>query len=399
MNNFTSNIINCLLNNKNIETAIEELFRVELENAINELLKYELTAFLQYEKYDRAGFNSGNSRNGYYDRDFDTRYGKLHLVIPRDRNGEFSSPLVPKYERRGQSTEDLVLKLYQTGLTNDEIATIIEALYYQKYSKTTISNITDQVIVNIDKFKSRSLSKQYAVIYLDSTYTSVRRDTVEKEAIHIALGITMEGHKEILGYLIAPNESCVVWDELLKDLQSRGLEQVLLFVTDGLSGIEDTISNNYPQADIQRCLVHVDRNIMSKVRVKDRAEIMEDFKEVYRASNKDKASKILDEFLNKWQVRYPKVSDMLIKNQYLLTFYDYPEAIRSSIYSTNLIEGLNKQLKRKIKRKEQFPNEESLEKFLVTQFEEYNMKFGRKIHKGFGVVTEELSQLMETKYQ
>ncbi|MDD4244221.1 MAG: IS256 family transposase [Bacilli bacterium] len=399
MNNFTSNIINCLLNNKNIETAIEELFRVELEKAINELLKFELTAFLQYEKYDRTGFNSGNSRNGYYDRDFDTRYGKLHLVIPRDRNGEFSSPLVPKYERRGQSTEDLVLKLYQTGLTNDEIATIIEALYYQKYSKTTISNITDQVIVNIDKFKSRSLSKQYAVIYLDSTFTSVRRDTVEKEAIHIALGITMDGNKEILGYLIAPNESCVVWDELLKDLQSRGLEKVLLFVTDGLSGIEDTISNNYPQADIQRCLVHVDRNIMSKVRVKDRAEIMEDFKEIYRASNKDKASKILDEFLNKWQVRYPKVYDMLIKNQYLLTFYDYPEAIRSSIYSTNLIEGLNKQLKRKIKRKEQFPNEESLEKFLVTQFEEYNMKFGRRIHKGFGLAIEDLQQLMEQKYQ
>ena len=399
MNNFTSNIINCLLNNKNIETAIEELFRVELEKAINELLKFELTAFLQYEKYDRTGFNSGNSRNGYYDRDFDTRYGKLHLVIPRDRNGEFSSPLVPKYERRGQSTEDLVLKLYQTGLTNDEIATIIEALYYQKYSKTTISNITDQVIVNIDKFKSRSLSKQYAVIYLDSTFTSVRRNTVAKEAIHIALGITMDGNKEILGYLIAPNESCVVWDELLKDLQSRGLEQVLLFVTDGLVGIEDAISNNYPKADIQRCLVHVDRNIMSKVRVKDRAEIMEDFKEVYRASNKDKASKILDEFLNKWQVRYPKVYDMLIKNQYLLTFYDYPEAIRSSIYSTNLIEGLNKQLKRKIKRKEQFPNEESLEKFLVTQFEEYNMKFGRRIHKGFGLAIEDLQQLMEQKYQ
>src|SRR5690606_37845670 len=110
MNNFTSNIINCLMNNKNIETAIQELFRAELENAINELLKYELTAFLQYEKYERAGFNSGNSRNGYYDRDLDTRYGKLHLVIPRDRNGEFSSPLVPKYERRGESTEDLVLK-------------------------------------------------------------------------------------------------------------------------------------------------------------------------------------------------------------------------------------------------------------------------------------------------
>ncbi|MDD4244215.1 MAG: IS256 family transposase, partial [Bacilli bacterium] len=251
----------------------------------------------------------------------------------------------------------------------------------------------------IDKFKSRSLSKQYAVIYLDSTYTSVRRDTVEKEAIHIALGITMDGNKEILGYLIAPNESCVVWDELLKDLQSRGLEQVLLFVTDGLVGIEDAISNNYPKADIQRCLVHVDRNIMSKVRVKDRAEIMEDFKEVYRASNKDKASKILDEFLNKWQVRYPKVYDMLIKNQYLLTFYDYPEAIRSSIYSTNLIEGLNKQLKRKIKRKEQFPNEESLEKFLVTQFEEYNGKFGRRIHKGFGLAIEDLQQLMEQKYQ
>jgi putative transposase len=128
MNYFTTNIINCLMNNQDFEEAISQLFRIELQNAMNELLKLELSSFLQYEKYDRSGFNSGNSRNGYYERELNTSYGTLNLTIPRDRNGEFSSPLVPKYERRDNTTEEIVIKLFQTGLTNDEIATIVDAL-------------------------------------------------------------------------------------------------------------------------------------------------------------------------------------------------------------------------------------------------------------------------------
>lgn len=398
MNYFTTNILNCLMNNQDFEKTISEFFRAELEKAINELLKMELTAFLKYEKYDRSGFNSGNSRNGYYDRDFNTSHGTLHLTIPRDRNGDFESPLVPKYERRDTTTESIIMKLFQTGLTNEEIATIVDALYDKKYSKSTISNITDQVIVNIDKFKTRPLERQYSIIYLDATYVSLRRDTVSKEAIHIAIGVKIDGSKEVIGYSIAPTESAFIWDELLKDFKSRGLEQVLLFVTDGLTGVEDIITNNYPKADIQRCLVHVNRNIMSKVRIKDRQEIIDDFKLVYSAADYEKALTQIESFKEKWNEKYPKIIDSIESNHNLLTFFKYPDAIRSSIYTTNLIEGFNKQLKRKTKRKEQFPNEESMEKFLVMVFEEYNAKFSQRTHKGFGLITSEIHQLFEKKY-
>lgn len=195
MHDFTTKLIHCLANGEKMEESIQELFRFELENAVNELLKLELTGFLNYEKWDRSGFNSGNSRNGYYERKMNTVHGELNLVILRDRNGEFESPVVPKYGRRDTDTEDLILKLFQSGLTNTEISEIVELLYAKKYSRGTISNITDLVSVNVEAFRKRSLTSEYAVIYPDATYVPLRRDTVQKEEIHIVLGITMEGTK------------------------------------------------------------------------------------------------------------------------------------------------------------------------------------------------------------
>ena len=398
MNDFTTKLINCLLSNQNLNDSIQELFRSELEKAVNDLLRTEMTGFLKYEKYDRQGFNTGNSRNGTYERKFQTTHGELNLVIPRDRNSEFESPIVPKYGRRDTSIEEIIVKLFQTGLTNNEIAYIAESLYSKKYSSQTISNITDQIIANVDSFRHKRLESEYAVIYLDATYLPLRRDTVSKEAIHIALGIRMDGTKEILGYQIAPTESSTAWNELLTNFKERGLARVLLFVSDGLTGIEDTILETYPKADIQRCLVHVARNISHKVRVKDRLEVMNDFKKVYRSDDLQTAKNHLEQFENKWRKVYPRMIDILQKNQYLLTFYNYPEEIRSSIYSTNIIEGFNKHLKRKTKVRIQFPTMDSLEKHLVSLFDEYNLKFSSRTHKGFGLVLSSLNQMLESKY-
>ena len=399
MNDFTTKLMNCLLTNQNLNESIQELFRIELEKAINDLLKLEMTGFLRYEKYDRIGFNSGNSRNGTYERKLNTTHGELSLVIPRDRNSEFESPIVPKYERRDSRTEEIIVKLFQTGLTNDEITIIVESLYSKKYSTTTISNITEQVIANVESFQMKPLQEEYAVIYLDATYLPIRRDTVSKEAIHIALGIKMDGTKEILGYIVAPNESATAWQELLNDLNQRGLNRALLFVTDGLTGIEETILETYPKADIQRCLVHISRNIFSKIRVKDRSLVLNDFKKVYRAEDKNAAFIQLDLFKSNWSKVYPKVVGLLENNQYIVTFFDYPEEIRSSIYSTNLIENFNKHLKRKTKSKIQFPSETSMEKYLVSLLDEYNLNNGSRVHKGFGLVLSELNQMMENKYK
>ncbi len=176
-----------------------------------------MTGFLKYEKYDRIGFNSGNSRNGTYERKLNTTHGELNLVIPRDRNSEFESPVVPKYERRDTRTEEIIVKLFQTGLTNEEITIIVESLYSKKYSTTTISNITEQVSANVESFRMKPLQEEYAVIYLDATYLPIRRDSVSKEAIHIALGIRMDGTKEILGYIVAQLFSCL-WEKQLMNV-------------------------------------------------------------------------------------------------------------------------------------------------------------------------------------
>jgi len=232
MNDFTTKVIGCLAKGEKIDESIQELFRSELERAVNELLKIELAGFLNYEKYERCGLSSENSRNGSYERKLNTIHGELNLIIPRDRNGEFESPVVPKYERRDTRTEDTIVKLFQTGLTNAEISEIIEALYEKKYSRGTISNITETVIANVEAFKARRLDAEYAAIYLDATYVPLRRDTVAKEAIHIALGIKTDGSKEILGYAITPNESVSAWEAILNDLQSRGVMRPLLFITD-----------------------------------------------------------------------------------------------------------------------------------------------------------------------
>lgn len=399
MYDFTTKLMSCLANRDNLEESIRELFRSELEKAMNDLLKIELTSHLNYERYERSGLSETNSRNGSYERKLQTTHGELNLVIPRDRKGEFDSPLVPKYERRDTRIEELIVKLFQTGLTNSEISEIVESLYEKKYSRGTISNITEKIVADVEAFRKRTLSSEYAVIYLDATYVPLRRDTVRKEAVHIALGITLEGAKEMMAYAVAPNESSAIWEELLLDINSRGVKRPLLFVTDGIAGIEETILKLYPKANVQRCLVHVMRNIASHVRVKDRAEILGDFKQVHLQKDLKAAQDILDGFTTKWNTIYPKVTESVRGNSYLLTFYAYPEDIRSSIYSTNLIENFNKHLKRDLKVKIQFPSEESMEKFLVSRFDVYNYRFSEKVHRGFGSVHSELNQILQNNYQ
>ncbi|HAP9545516.1 TPA: IS256 family transposase, partial [Enterococcus faecium] len=378
MPNFTTEIMETLIN----KGDLDELFRCHLELAVNSLLQAELTAFLDYEKYDRAGFNSGNSRNGNYSRSFRTEYGELNLVIPRDRNGKFSQQTLPAYKRTNDSLETTIIQLFQKGITMSEISELIEKMYGHHYTPQTISNMTKIVSEDIIAFKERSLESRYSVIFMDATHIPLKRQTVSKEAVYIVIGIRLDGTKEVLGFSLAPTESAYVWKEILQDLKDRGLKEVLLVVTDGLSGINDSIHSVYPNAQFQQCCVHISRNIAHKVRVSDRQEICSDFKLVYQASSKEEANNQIRFMIDKWKKQYPRVVKLLM-NPAILTFYNFPPSIRRTIYSTNLIEGFNKQLKKYTKRKEQFPNEESLERFLVSQFNNYNQKFLCRVHKGF----------------
>ncbi|MCM3005715.1 IS256 family transposase [Priestia koreensis] len=392
MNQFTTDLVQALVQKEDVT----KVFRTHLENAVNTLLASELTAFLDYEKYDRIGFNTGSSRNGSYERTLHTEFGELHLVIPRDRNGDFKQQTVAPYKRANDTLEAFVIHMFQKGVTTVEIADLMERMYGHHYTPQTISNMTKVMSEQVEAFRDRTLCARYACVYLDATYIALKRDTVSKEAVYIAVGIREDGSKEVLGYTIAPNESAFVWKELLEDIKSRGVEEILLFISDGLKGITDSIFSIYPASFYQTCCVHLSRTIAHKVRVSDRAEICENFKSVYRAESLEMGQQALHSFIEKWKSKYPKVTKPLLNNPYLFTFYSFPKSIWRSIYSTNLIESFNKQIKKYSKRKEQFPNEESLERFLVSQFDQYNQRFATRCHIGFDQARAELQMMFKT---
>lgn len=380
MNQFNKELANVLLSNGDLK----EVFRKQLQDTLNTLLQAELTSVLGYDPYDRQGFNSGNSRNGQYFRQIDSEYGKLSICVPRDRKGEFKANLIPPYSRRVDALETTIIQLYEKGITTREIADLIEKMYGTHYSPTTISNITAIVEDQVTAYHQRRFSStDYVCLFLDATYVPLRRDTVQKESVYVALGIKADGHKEILDYCIAPTENSEVWSELLTGLVSRGIKHVQLVIADGLVGLDSALNHNYPQAKFQRCLIHMSRNIMQKVRVNDRAEVVNEFKELHRAKTRDEAQLILNRFIDHWESKYPRMVRNLTSTSNLLTFLEFPPSIRRTIYSTNIIESFNKKLKRKTKVKEQFPNESALDRFLATIILEYNEKCFGRAHNGF----------------
>ncbi|MDU1100532.1 MAG: IS256 family transposase, partial [Enterococcus faecalis] len=251
------------------------------------------------------------------------------------------------------------IHLFRKGITMSEIADLIEKMYGHHYTPQTMSNMTKSFTEEVTSFKERELHDRYAAIYMDATYIPLKRKTVAKEAIHIAVGIRPDGSKEVLSYAIAPTESITIWEEILIDLQERGVKNVLLFITDGLKGMAGAVQRFYPKARFQHCCVHVSRNISHKVRVDDRKEVCDDFKMVYQASSKKAALEARGAFAEKWKTSYPKMVESILSNDYLLTFYDFP-----------------------------------LARFLVSSFDTYNQKFLGRSHKGFQQAEGELEQML-----
>lgn len=249
MSQLNTELATALLNHE----SLDEFFRAHLEEAMNNPLKSELTGFLGYEKHSVQGYGSGNSRNGYYQRELDTRYGKLHLLIPRDRQGRFDKQLIPDYARRTADLKTTIITLYRKGITTREISDLIEKLYGHHYSPATMSNISKAVAEQVKEFHSRPLSDKYVVIFMDATYLNIRRDSVAKEPLHVLLGITPDGTREILDYALFPTESAANYEEMLTSIKARGVKQVLLFASDGLEGMRDAVKRQFPEAEHQQC--------------------------------------------------------------------------------------------------------------------------------------------------
>ena len=392
MEQFTKDLTKTLLSNGDVK----ELFRQQLEKAINQILQAELTSLLGYDPYERNGFKANNYRNGQYFRLIDSEYGKLKIAVPRDRQGKFHNHLLPAYSRRQDALETTIIQLYSKGVTTREIADLIEKMYGSYYSATTVSNITAQVTEQIEAFHQRTIKANYVCLLLDATYLPLRRDTVQREAVYIALGITPTGIKEVLDYRIAPSENAEVWSEMAADLKQRGLKQVQLIIADGMVGLQPALLHAFPKAKFQRCLVHVMRNISTHVRLKDREVILNDFKQLHSVTNKTEAHKMLADFYSTWEKQDTNlISHIRSIEKELLAFLAFPAAIRPTIYSTNIIESLNKKIKRKTKAKEQFPNEKSLDNFIGVQVISYNEKNFNRIHRGFGQVKDTLESLFD----
>ena len=392
MSQFNTELTAALLNHE----SLDEFFRSHLETAVNDLLKTELTAFLGYEKHSTDGYNTGNSRNGYYERDLDTKYGKLHISVPRDRNGAFDQKLIPDYARRTDDLETTIITLYRKGITTREISDLIDKLYGHHYSPATVSNISKAVENQVKEFHNRQLSDKYVVIFMDATYLNVRRDSVAKEPLHVLLGITPDGTREVLDYALYPTESAANYEEMMQGIKSRGVKQVLLFASDGLEGMRDAVKRQFPNADHQQCWVHLSRTVCRYIRNKDRKDVLEDLKNVYRSETEEEAQTALQEFLNKHGKQYPKLSGIFERaEESLFKFYKFPEVIRKSIYTTNIIERSNKGLKHKSKVKEQFPNEDSLERFVCSCYSELNRTWAARMQRGFQQASAEILQMFD----
>ena len=392
MNELNTELMTALLKNE----SLDDVFRSHLETAVNDLLKIELTEFLGYDKHSTDGYGSGNSRNGFYARELDSKYGKLHISVPRDRNGSFEQHLIPDYKRRTDDLETTIVTLYRKGITTREISDLIEKLYGHHYTPATVSNISKAVADQVKVFHERSLSDRYVVVFMDATYLSVRRDSVAKEPLHVLLGITPDGTREVLDYALYPTEAASNYEEMMASLKARGVKQVLLFASDGLEGMRDAVKRQFPEAEHQQCWVHLSRTVSRYIRNKDRKEVLGDLKTVYRASSEEDARKALQEFLERHSKRYPKISGIFERaEQSLYAFLKFPEAIRSSLYTTNLIERSNKGLKHRSKIKEQFPNEDALERFVCCYYSDQNRSYAERMQRGFALASAEIMQMFE----
>lgn len=393
MKDFTTKLISALAQGH----SVHEIFRQALEDAVNLLLETERTVFLDYEKWEVKGYNTGNSRNGYYARTLKTDYGTLQLKIPRDRLGELDIKALQCIQEAPSHLEDLIILMYQKGVSTRDISDLIEKMYGHHYSPTTISNLSKTFEDELKTYRQRPINRDYVCLFCDATFIPVRRGNVSKEAVHTIIGIDANGHKEILDFQVYPTESAVHYREMLQDLKQRGLENVLLFVSDELTGLAEALTNEFPMALHQTCWIHLLRNVAMKVRVKDRQAVMESLKKVPKAKNFVEATKRLNDFICEWEENYPKLMQQLKQKKNLFSFMHFPEDIWSTIYTNNVSENFNKQLKRMTKAKEQFPNEVALEKTVFCYVTEYNAKFGHRIHKGFGKATFELQHYLEQR--
>ncbi len=350
-----------------IMLAMKEMFK----DVLQQVMECELDNKLGYEKSERVSENgekevSKNYRNGYSQKIIKSQLGEVQVKIPRDRNGEYEPQIIEKYSRNADGMEDKILSLYSCGMSQRDISEQIKSLYDVEISPELVSKISEKIMPEVTAWQNRPLESIYPFVFMDAIHYKVKEDhQVVTKAAYVVLGITLDGNKDILGIWIGEHESSKFWLSVLNDLKSRGILDVYLFCVDGLKGFQEAIYAAYPKAQIQRCIIHQIRYSTRYVGYKDIKQLMADLKLVYKAVTEEEALENLMAFKEKWGKAYPSCVKSWEDNWNILsTFFGYPPEIRRIIYTTNIIEGLNRQFRQVTKNKPSFVNDDSLRKLL-----------------------------------
>lgn len=373
-----------LLDMSNITSMddIQNLFKETIAEFMEDGLETELDDELGYSRYDYRNKNTENSRHGHSSKTLRTSFGDIEVAVPRDRKGEFEPQLLKKNQTSiSQDIEEKILSMYAKDMTIGDIEAHIQDIYGVDVSDTTVSRITDKILPVAKEWQQRPLEAVYAVVFLDAIHYHVRSEGhIVKKAVYIAIGIDLDGHKDVLGMWVGENESAKYCATVLNSLRNRGIEDIFIACTDNLCGFSTAIEAVFPKTEIQNCIIHQIRNSSKYVSYKDLKALMADLKAVYAAVDEDAALMALDTFSEHWDKKYPTISQSWRANwANLSTYFKFPQELRRLIYTTNAIEGFNRQLRKVTKAKSVFPTDESLFKMLYLAMMDITKKWtGRR---------------------
>lgn len=342
--------------------VLKQLTKALIERAMGA----ELTHHLGYEKHALEGRGSGNNRNGSSRKKVQGDFGAVEIQVPRDRNGTFEPKLIPKHERRFSGFDGKILSMYARGMTTRDIQAHLEEIYGVEVSAALISQVTDAVMEEVTAWQNRPLEPIYLIVYLDALFVKMRHEgRVENRAVFVAIGVTQEGTKEVLGLWTSATEGAKLWLQILTELRQRGLKDILVACVDGLKGFPEAIEAAFPKATVQLCIVHMVRNSLAYVNWRERKTVAAGLRAIYRAATVEEAERQLGEFEARWDGQYAAIGKMWRRHWAGITpLFAYPEEIRRAIYTTNVVESLHMTLRKVIKTRGSFPSEEAALKLL-----------------------------------
>ena len=368
-------------------------------DVLEQTLQAEMDMHLGYDKAQRREEDGKkNYRNGTVSRTMKTQLGEVEIDVPRDRNGDFEPKIIQKYQRNAEGIEERILSLYAAGMSTRDIKDQIKGLYDIEISEGLVSKISERILPEVTEWQNRALEESYPFIFLDAIHYKIKEDhQVVTKAAYVVLGINEDGQKDVLGLWVGASESAKYWMGVLNELKGRGVKKVSLFCVDGLNGFREAIAAVYPKARIQRCIIHQIRNSTRFVSYKHIKEFMTDLKKVYQSNTEEQAYSELQEFKEKWQKQYPTAIKSWEENWDILTaYFDYPIEIRKVIYTTNAIEGLNRQFRKVTKTKTAFPNDDSLRKMLYLAIQNLSSRWTVRC-RDWDLVSSQLKIMEETE--